>query len=386
MAPNLKRHAGYGVRRLLLIGLAHLLAATSFAQHFPILAVPGSPHAIFTMMQDSRSALWLGTIDDVIRFDGERFYSLRPYGFPRETPNSFAEDKDGGIWITTQGTDANGGTGRGGVYRYQAGRVIKVFSGDGLSVAAISPELMVASVATELSAKPAFGDLILFHKSGNNWIPATLLERQANHLTVDHQGNLLFPCPGGWCEISRQRLLAWADTGSSPAVQRHAGSPVIERVLRDRFGCLWFRAEAFASYQCPADAQPKLIPASISQTDTSAHLEETADGSIFMLVSLALGRPGAFHIATSDSGLPEPMGTAIVAKDGTIWIGAANGLYRFMHPFQVETWDQLNLRMPVSILRNGRDLAFQPRAESGSWTRRTGDGAFFRKRRVWTAL
>lgn len=344
------------MRTLLLIGLAHLLAAASFAQHYPFLPVPGSPHGIFTMMQDSHSALWLGTIDDVVRFDGKHFYSLRPYGFPRETPNSFAEDSDGGIWIATQGTDAGGGTQRGGIYRYQAGRVTKVLAGDGLSVAAISPGLVVASVATELSGRPAFGDLILFRKSGNDWTPATLLQKQANHLTVDHQGNLLFPCPGGWCDLSRSSLLAWQTTASPLALQRHAGNPFIERVLRDRFGCMWFRAEAFASYQCPADDKPILIPASVSSTDTSAHLEETADGSIFMLVNLALGRPGAFHIATGDSGLPEPIGTATVAKDGTIWVGAENGLYRFMYPFHLETWDSADFRMPTSIIRNGKDL------------------------------
>jgi hypothetical protein len=361
MAPSPKRHAVYGVRRLFLIGLAHLFAAASFAQHFPILPVQGSPKGIFTLMQDSHSALWLGTIDDVVRFDGEHFYSLRPYGFPRETPNSFAEDSDGGIWIATQGTAAGGGTKHGALYRYQAGRVIRVLGGDGLSVAAISPGLVVASIATELSGRPAFGDLILIHKSENNWIPTTLLEKQANHLTIDHQGNLLFPCPGGWCEISRQSLIEWQAPASPLALQRHEGDPLIERVLRDRFGCMWFRAESFASYQCPADAKPQLIPMSISQIDSSAHLEETADGSIFMLVYMALGRPGAFHIATGTSGLPEPIGTAIVGKDGTIWVGAENGLHRFMYPFHLTSWDGPDFRMPVSLLRNGPDLL----AESG---------------------
>lgn len=77
-------------------------AVVACAQKYPFVQVPGAPHGIYAMMQDSRSAIWLGTIDDVLSFDGEHFYSLRPYGFPRETPNSFAEDSDGGIWIATQ--------------------------------------------------------------------------------------------------------------------------------------------------------------------------------------------------------------------------------------------------------------------------------------------
>lgn len=106
----------------------------SLCAQYPIVLVPGSPHGIFTLMQDIHSAFWMGTIDHVLRFDGEHFYSLRSYGFPRKTPNSFAEDSDGGIWIATQGTDANGDTGHGGLYRYQSGRVEKVFSGDGMTI------------------------------------------------------------------------------------------------------------------------------------------------------------------------------------------------------------------------------------------------------------
>jgi len=344
------------VRRLSITWLL-LKVAMCLAQQYPILPVPGSPHGIFTLMQDSHSAIWMGTIDDVLRFDGEHFYSLRPYGFPKETPNSFAEDSDGQIWIATQGTDANGGTGRGGLYRYKSGKVEKVFSGDGMTVIAFAPGIMIASIGTEINGRPAYGDLYLFRKSGDRWTGAEIVEKQANHLTLDHQNDLLFPCPVGWCEIARQQLLGWHDPGSHLDVQKHAGSPLIERVVRDRFGCMWFRAEAFASYQCPADAQPKLVPESISQFDASAHLEETSDGSIFMLVTLALGRPDSFHVATGSNGLPEPIDTAMVARDGTIWIGAESGLYRFMYPFKLEYWGrESGIDGAFSILRDGDNI------------------------------
>jgi len=334
-----------------------MAAAPACAQHYPIVPVPGSPHGIFTMMQDSQSAIWMGTIDDALRFDGQHFYSLRPYGFPRETPNSFAEDSDGGIWIATQGTDANGGSNRGGLYRYQAGRVEKVFSGDGLTVMALAPGIMIGAIGTEINGRPAYGDLYLFRKSNGNWIAARVAEEQADHLTLDHQGDVLFPCPGGWCEIAKWQLLQWHDSGSPLEIQKHPGSPLIERVLRDRYGCMWFRAEAFASYQCPADAKPKLIPESISQFDASAHLEEAPDGRVLTLVSLALGRPGSLRVATGSNGLPEPIDTAMVAKDGTIWIGAESGLYRFMYPFNLEYWDkEYGAESPYALLRNAKGI------------------------------
>src|SRR5580698_6400996 len=118
------------------IGLLLTTAAMAGAQQYPFVLTPESPHGIFTLMQDSHSAIWLGTIDDALRFDGGHFYSLRSYGFPRETPNSFAEDSEGGIWIATQGTDAYGGTGRGGLYRYRAGKIAKVLAGDVMTIAA----------------------------------------------------------------------------------------------------------------------------------------------------------------------------------------------------------------------------------------------------------
>jgi len=346
----------WGWKRLACL-LALAAGATSYAQKYPFLPISGAPHGIFQLFQDSHSGMWLGTIDDVVRFDGEHFYSLRPYGFPKEIPNGFAEDSDGGIWIATQGTDVGGGTGRGGVYRYRAGRVEKELAGDGLGLVPLGPGLMLAATGTEASGKPTYGDLVLFRKSAQGWTATTLLKSQADHLSLDHQGNLLFPCPGGWCEIAGQQLQGWQNASSPLRVQRHVASPLTERVLRDKFGCVWIRTETFASYQCPADPKPVTLPQAIAGADSSAHLEETADGSIFMLVPMLLGRPGHFHSATQTEGLPYPNDTATVAKDGTIWIGAGAGLYRFPYPFQVEYWDKTEgLPGAYSIVNQGDDV------------------------------
>lgn len=354
-----------------------LLTSASFGQRYPILQVPDSPRGIYTMMQDSHTRLWLGTIDDVICFDGVHFYSLRPYGFPKEAPNSFAEDSDGGVWIATQGTDVNGGKGQGGLYRFQAGRLEQLFSGDGLSVASVAPGTMLASLGTEAAGRPAFGDLYRYRKSGKTWIGERLLEKGANHLTVDRHGTALFPCPGGWCELPRQQLVEWQGPNTKLDVQQHAGDPLTERVLRDRFDCVWFRSEATASYQCPETPTVTAVPDTISRFDSSAHLEEAPDGSVFMLVSLVLGRPGAFHTATTVSGIPPGLDTATVAADGTIWLGTEKGLYRFMYPFRLEYWNQENgVESPYSILRMG-DRVFSTSS---------GVAALSRDRRNWTTL
>jgi ligand-binding sensor domain-containing protein len=363
-----------------------LTAATARAQHYPILPVPNSPHGIYTLFQDSRSALWLGTVNDVLRFDGEHFYSLRPYGFPREVPVSFAEDSDGGIWIATQGTAAVGGTRGGGLYRYQAGRVTRMIEGDAMTVVSLAPGVVVASMGTEIGGKPAFGDLYLLRKPQSDsarqpgkWTTHLLLQKQANHLTLDHQGNLLFPCPGGWCQIDRSQLLA---VQSAPAVARHAGSPLIQRVLRDRFGCIWLRAEQFVSYQCSTDAEPQTLPANIAANDSGAELQETSDGSILLTNPLGLLRPGSFHLANLQNGVPKALDTAMVAADGTIWIGTENGLFRFMHPFQIESWgseDGVEVTTTTALSSIGEDI-FATAGKNGGVLR------FDKARKQWSLV
>src|SRR5664280_502549 len=79
-----------------------LATANSFGQRYPILPVPGSPRSIYTMMQDSRSRIWMGTIDDLFCFDGVHFFSLRGYGYPRETawnhPRPLGSFRDSDTW------------------------------------------------------------------------------------------------------------------------------------------------------------------------------------------------------------------------------------------------------------------------------------------------
>ena len=317
--------------------VALLMSLAALAQHYPSVAVPGSPHDIYTMMEDRQSRLWFGTIDDVFCFDGTHFYSLRPYGFPQETPNTLAEDGEGGVWIGTQGTAANGGSQHGGLYHYRAGRVERVFAGDTLSVISIGSGTALAAMGTEASGKPAYGDLYRINRGNHAWNATKLLASVADHFSVDRQGNILFPCPGGWCEVPAHEAVSWTAGVNPPGYQRHAGDPLAEKVIRDRYGCIWSRAEIRASYQCPADSQPHFLPFAQSQSDSSAHLEETADGSVFMLVPLLLGRPGAFH-AMDSSEFPAALECAMVGHDGTIWLGTTHGLYRMPYPFRLETW------------------------------------------------
>ena len=314
-------------------------------------------------LQVEKSGLWYTTATTTESASGAFSFTIkgsavRPFGFPRETPNAFAEDSEGGIWIGTQGTDAMGGARHGGLYRYREGHVEKVLSGDVLSVVNAGDHAVLASFATEASGKAAYGDLYLFREADGRWSGERVKEKAADHMTVDRQGTVLFPCPGGWCEIDRAQISDWLKQHRQIIPASHAGGPLVERVLRDHLGCIWFRSEISASYQCPSDQAPIPLPQDISATDTSAHLEETPDGEIFMLVRMILGRPGKFHVANTESGLPRDIDTAIVARDGTIWIGSETGLYRFMYPFRMQYWTQADGVQPAISLARAGDAIF----------------------------
>ena len=103
-----------------------------------------------------------------------------------------------------------------------------------------------------------------------------------------------------------------------------------------------------------------MVPDTIAGLDVPANIAEMADGSILSIgPGLALGRPGALRIAGAANGLPGEINVAIPARDGTIFLGANSGLYRFMFPFRLEYWNQQDgVDSPYSILSHrGRVFA-----------------------------
>jgi hypothetical protein len=232
--------------------------------------------------------------------------------------------------------------------------VEKLLAGDGLSIVNVGDGMMLASVGTEAQGKPTYGDLYRLRRLENSWAIEKLRDKYAHHMTVDRFGTTLFPCPSGWCELSRSEVVGWKGPDLRPRILEHAGSSLLENVLRDRFDCLWFRSEATASYQCPGMAAAEQMPDTMIRYDSSAHLEEGPDGNVLLLVSLTYGRPDNFHTARVRNGMPTGMDSALVARDGTIWIGTESGLFRFMYPFRLEYWNQDNgIESAYSIVRIG---------------------------------
>jgi hypothetical protein len=337
----------------LLVILAAAVAA--HAQLYPILPVANSPHGIVAMMQDSKSALWLGTDDDVYRFDGERFYSIRQYGFPPERVISMAEDSEGGIWIATDFIDGRDGVLRGGLYVYRNGRVERILSRAVESVVSAGDGTVFATVSRIASWE--FGDLYIFRKSQGGWQGTSVSLDNAKWLSVDHQGSLLFPCRSGWCEFSRDQIARLPNENLQPQIQGSTGQVNSIRVLRDKSNCIWFRSAREEDYKCPGKPQVKLSDTDVG-LDYAVQLSEASDGSILSAgKTLVLARPEAMRVVRTGNGLPGTVTAAVAASDGTIYIACGDdgtSLFRLVHPFRFEYWNQADgIDSPNSISRIG---------------------------------
>jgi tRNA A-37 threonylcarbamoyl transferase component Bud32/ligand-binding sensor domain-containing protein len=306
-----------------------LLASAGFGQQYPFLSVPGSPKSVKSLFQDSRGRLWLGGQQSAC-FDGTRFFFLRDYGFPDAEAYDFSEDPGGSIWIGAAT----------GIYRFANGTVEQIGTGVAVSVIAVSANLAIAATGPPGLGIPTNTTLLRMQRSGDRWTAETVMTLDSpGPLTLDRLGTLLYPGSGkAWSEIRVEDVVRWRRGAALPVIRHPAdrfpdNGPV--KVMRDRQGCLWVAADGGTGYDCGKGNHVALFDGA----NTRSRIHEGSDGAMVLWGDslLAVGRPGSFRIATRANGLPG-MVDAIPGRDGTIWIGTTQGLYRLASPFQVEYW------------------------------------------------
>ena len=296
------------------LGLANVL----FGQQMPFLFVPGGPTNVEAIFQDHVGRLWVGGASDVACFDGTRFYSLREFGLPATTATAITEDGEGAIWI---GTDL-------GVFRFQHGLLAQVMKGR-VSGLAAAYGAVVASVESSL---------FRIRWNGREWrakrIPFGGL--QAGLSSLDHAGTLLISNTGWWGEVRAKDVVEWNGKQSLTIAKHEAPQGFAFNYLRDRFGCLWQRTGAVTTYQCPGEAKARELPGFVANRGS---MWEGADGTMVFVNTggLVTGRPGNFITTSAAHGLPD-VNRAIIARDGTIWLGGAKGIYRWAQPRRMEYW------------------------------------------------
>jgi tRNA A-37 threonylcarbamoyl transferase component Bud32 len=280
------------------------------------------------LFQDSRGRLWLGGGQPAC-FDGTRFFLLRDYGFPPAEAYDFNEDASGAIWIGAET----------GVYRFANGRVEEIGKGFAVSVIAATPDIAVAAMGPLGRGYPANASLVRFQRSAGSWKAETVMSLDSPALTLDPSGMFLYPVPYiGWNEIRLADVVRWRPGSQIPVIRhlvaRFPGN-VSAKVVRDHSGCVWMGASGATGYDC-GDG-PHGAP--FQGANTRSNLHEGPDGNMVLWGDslLAVGRPGSFRLATRANGLPGLV-EAIPGRDGTVWLGTTEGLYRFASPFRVEHW------------------------------------------------
>ncbi|MGA2134813.1 MAG: hypothetical protein ABSH50_21215, partial [Bryobacteraceae bacterium] len=326
------------------------LGPIAIAQQYPFLPVAGSPKNVKVLFQDSRGSLWIGG-DELACFDGTHLFFLGDYGFPHVQSYEIAEDSVGAIWIAAET----------GLYRFISGRVEEIAEGVAISVIAAAPDLVVAAMGPLGRGIPNNASLYRIHRVGGTWQTETVMSLDSpGPLTLDDGGLLLYPRFGrGWSEIRLTDVVRWRSGATLPVSHHSVPDPAGAghmKVLRDRSGCVWVGSEHANLYDC-GDHHWRSAP--FERAGVGANMREAPDGSMVLVGSdiLAAGRPGAFRIAKPANGLPPALFAAIQARDGTLWLGGAQGLYRFASPFRMEFWTARDgVDDPWCIQRNGTDI------------------------------
>ena len=331
-------------------GVLLCAAPALFGQQYPFLPVPGAPKNVRTLFQDSLGHLWVGG-DQLACFDGTRLFDLADYGLPAGPAYSIAEDASGVIWI---GADT-------GLYRFSRGHAEAVSSGVFVTVAAPSPDVIVAAMGPLGKGVPVNAVLVKVSRAGNQWKTEQIVDLAGTGLFMpDHSGRFLYPYPGGWSEFTGEDVFRWRPGTQLPqtfhAVEGfdpHLPAAGPTRTLRDRFGCIWIASEGENLYGC-GDGRWLHPPF----PSLRSALSEAADGSMVLVGYnvLAVGRPGHFQVARAANGLPVAF-TALEAADGTIWLGGAEGLFRFPSPFRMEYWTARDgIDSPWAVQRDGEQI------------------------------
>lgn len=342
MAGNAPTHVRYSRCRRLIRLLFLLLIGTAHAQQYPFIRIsaPDAPKGAGNLFEDSDGGLWIVGAESgegLSYFDGTRFFSPLKNSFPKFQGSGIAEDSETGIWIASSA----------GLFRYYQGQLQKVLDGAfDVGITKVAPNLFLTVVRAGGGDSGGTGRLIRVSKIAGQWKTDTLLETfPLVKLQPDQSGSVLFACDKGYCEVASDDIARW-QPGGTVAMRRYAAltrtdySKDGSLVWRDRFNCVWMRSSLDVSYQCPGDKQPEVMPASIASLGISIILE-TSDGSVVLLSfnKLAIGRPGHFRVVTPANGYPSAA-SALVAKDGAIWLSNANGLYVFPTRLAMEFWSE----------------------------------------------
>jgi ligand-binding sensor domain-containing protein len=239
---------------------------------------PGGPlekRGAMAMHEDASGAIWFGTVDGLVRYDGRRWVDLTDTeGAPRVAVRVFRETRDGALWM---------GTTNGGLVRYHHGRFTRVTTADGLPFDAIRAIHLDADgwlwVGTEGRGLARLdprdwrdgrrGGRIVSYRMTDG-----LFDEVVHQILEDDYGRLWMSSNRGIFWVPRSELLAFADgsvrrinsTGYSERDglrNREANGGSQPAGIKARDGRLWFPTQDGVAVVDPAQIRHNPVPPNV---------------------------------------------------------------------------------------------------------------------------
>jgi hypothetical protein len=331
------------LRILFLTLTAVLLSGHQLAgQRAPVVSlnIPDAPRGCFYLSQDKRGDMWLigceTGYEGLYLFDGSRF--LAPLLLHKKVVGTggVEQDSTGGLWIAETS----------GIYRVADGKLNQIAGGTASNgLIRIAPDTFLAPL--KKVDTPQQTSMVRITRESGKWNVATILTSILDvRLTTDKAGNILFFCPGGYCELKREEAMSWRP-GESLRVETHKlqiDPRFVEpnaTVWRDAEGCVWLRNHHNAAVQCPGQGRVAILPPEMIDTVGDPSVLEGPDSMIAIpsFSKVALGRPVSLRVITAAQGYPST-GVAFFNEDGTLWLSGANHLSELPLHIGQEFWTE----------------------------------------------
>jgi signal transduction histidine kinase/ligand-binding sensor domain-containing protein len=321
--------------------------------HTPWKAGEGlSKGIIFSIAQTPDGYLWLGTEYGLLRFDGVRSVPWQPPAgqhLPNSEIRSLLAARDGNLWIGTRYGLASWKDGKLTQYSELAGQLINTIFEDregtiwtggwAISIGRICAIQSGSARCHGEDGRLGHGVYSLYEDSaGNLWLGATTglwrwkpgppklypmpdAASGINSLIEGDNGALLIARRKGIQRLVEQKSEAYP----LPDVGRQF-TPY--RMLRDRSGGLWIGTQDRGLLHVHQGRTDRFGRLDGLTADFVESLLEDREGNIWVATTdgLDLFRDYAVSTISGRQGLPEGAAAVLAAKDGSVWVGSAQGL------------------------------------------------------------
>ncbi len=327
------------------------------------------------LLQDRDGFLWIGTSENLYRYDGQRFHSFgSESGLPETGVRSLHESADGTLWA---------GTLHGLAYRkgdhFEAVTLPDAFSVDqDGAIASVGQTLYVAGSSGILAGSSSRKGPFRLMK-----VPQDAGGVSVQSLHVDPDGTVWSTCGNTVCRLGSNGLETFGPSAGLPRGEWRS-------VRRDRDGTLWVRSRRELWFLAKGNKEFRRFPEPLPVAGVVASLNLDPGGRLVIPTRVGVrflsGTPAPW--LKEEHGLPaEPVSNTLWDREGNLWLGLEfDGLARLKGQGRWVSWTKqqgLSSSIVSAIQRdpagrlwvgthNGLNLLAPGTGTWRSWTRADG--------------